>query len=244
LYFFAIEEIRLEQFNETLLQRAVTCLPLFSGYASRLLVFVLFLMCACSTPTAANRGVNGGETLKNVFVAHDGWHAAIIVKKVDSTESLLPDTRDFPWAEYLEFSWGDKDYFPAPKAGIRLALRAAFWSGGSVLHVVGFNGAPRHYYPSAEIFEINLSEDGLQQLLKFISDTFSRSQPSKPADARPGLSSNARFYPAERKFSIFRTCNTWVAEALNAGGIPINPRYVITAASLSARLRPIAMRVD
>jgi len=185
-----------------------------------------------------------GEKLKNVFVAHDYWHAGLVVKKADVPVVLLPEVRDFPWAEYLEFSWGDKDYFPAPDPGIGLALKAAFWSSGSVLHVVGFNGPVRNYYPAAAILEINVSEQHLQQLIKFVSDTFSRSRSSEPAYARPGLSSNARFYSAKGKFSIFRTCNTWVAEALRAAGLPVNSHYVITAGSLSDQLRPIAIPLN
>ena len=170
---------------------------------------------------------------------HDRWHAGIVVKKSDVPLALLPEVRDFPGAEYLEFSWGDRDYFPAPDSGIGVALKAAFWSSGSVLHVVGFNGAARNYYPAAEVLQIDLSEQNFQLLIKFISDTFSR-----PPDARPGLSPNARFYAAEGKFSLFRTCNTWVAEALSAAGLPISPSSVITAGGLSDQLRPFAVRVE
>jgi uncharacterized protein (TIGR02117 family) len=185
-----------------------------------------------------------GEKLKNVFVAHDHWHAGLVVKKADIPVALLPEVRDFPWAEYLEFSWGDKDYFPASDPGIGLALKAAFWSSGSVLHVVGFNGPVGNYYPAAEILKINLSEQDFQNLMKFIFATFSRSRSSEPADARPGLSPNGRFYSAEGKFSIFRTCNTWVAEALRAAGLPVSPRSVITAGSLSDQLRPVAVQLN
>ncbi|HWP60000.1 MAG TPA: DUF2459 domain-containing protein [Candidatus Acidoferrales bacterium] len=171
---------------------------------------------------------------------YDRWHAGIVIRRADLSEALVPELRDFPRAEYLEFSWGDKDYFPAPDPGIVMALKAAFWSGGSVLHVVGLEDAPQNYYRAAEMVEIRLSEEGLERLIKFISDTFSRPQPSVPAEAQAGLSPNARFYPAEGKFSILRTCNTWVAEALNAAGLTINPRYVMTAGSLAKRLRPLA----
>jgi uncharacterized protein (TIGR02117 family) len=217
---------------------------LLSGFFSCRFILIIFLTFACSAPTVEIRGHPDGENLQSVFVAHDRWHAGIVLKKSDIPLALLPEVRDFPWAEYLEFSWGDKDYFPAPDPGIGLALKAAFWSSGSVLHVVGFNGPVRNYYPAAEILEINLSEQDFQDSTKFISDTFSRSQLSTPADARPGLSPNARFYSAEGKFSIFRTCNTWVAEALSAAGLPINPDHVITAGSLSDQLRPIAMPLN
>ena len=201
---------------------------------------IVFLTYACSNPTAEVHFRGEEKLVRTVFIVHDTWHAAIVIKKGDIPAVVLPELRDFPSAEYLEFSWGDRDYFPAPDSGLGLALKAAFWSSGSILHVVEFKGAVQNAYPGAEIIEIPLSEEGFQRLVKFISDTFSRPHPPAPAEARPGLFSNGRFYAAEGKFSLFRTCNTWVAEALSAAGLPIRPSHVITAGNLSDQLRPFA----
>ena len=201
---------------------------------------IVFLTYACSNPTTEIHFRGEEKLVRTVFIVHDAWHAAIVIKKADIPAVVLPELRDFPSAEYLEFSWGDRDYFPAPDGGLGLALKAAFWSSGSILHVVGFKDAVQNAYPSAEIIEIPLSEEGFQRLVKFISDTFSRPHPPAPAEARPGLFSNGRFYAAEGKFSLLRTCNTWVAEALSAAGLPIRPSYVITAGNLSDQLRPFA----
>jgi uncharacterized protein (TIGR02117 family) len=201
---------------------------------------IVFLTYACSNPTAEVHFRGEEKLVRTVFIVHDAWHAAIVIKKGDIPAVVLPELRDFPSAEYLEFSWGDRDYFPAPDSGLGLALKAAFWSSGSILHVVGFKDAVQNAYPSAEIIEIPLSEEGFQRLVKFISDTFSRPRPPAPAEARPGLFSNSRFYAAKGKFSLFRTCNTWVAEALSAAGLPIRPSHVITAGNLSDQLRPFA----
>jgi uncharacterized protein (TIGR02117 family) len=201
---------------------------------------IVFLTYACSNPTTEIHFRGEEKLVRTVFIVHDAWHAAIVIKKADIPAVVLPELRDFPSAEYLEFSWGDRDYFPAPDGGLGLALKAAFWSSGSILHVVGFKDAVQNAYPSAEIIEIPLSEEGFQRLVKFISDTFSRPHPPAPAEAGPGLFSNGRFYAAEGKFSLLRTCNTWVAEALSAAGLPIHPSYVITAGNLSDKLRPFA----
>jgi len=211
------------------------------SFKSLLRFFVIvFFTCACSNP-ATEIGFHGdGNNVGTVFIVHDAWHAAIVIKKVDIPAVALPELRDFPSAEYLEFSWGDRDYFPAPDGGLGLALKAAFWSSGSILHVVGFKDGVQNAYPNAEIIEIPLSEEGFQRMVKFISDTFSRPHSPMPAEARPGLFSNGRFYAAEGKFSLFRTCNTWVAEALSAAGLPIRPSHVITAGNLSDQLRPFA----
>jgi uncharacterized protein (TIGR02117 family) len=209
---------------------------------ARWIFFIVFLIYAYSNPAAEIPVPEETKDGRTVFVVHDAWHAAIIIKKADIPPVILPELKDFPSAEYLEFSWGDRDYFPAPEGGLGLALKAAFWSSGSILHVVGFREAVENVYPGTDIIAITVSEEGFQRLINFISKTFSRSHPTAPAEARPGLFSNGRFYLAEGKFSILRTCNTWVAEALNTAGLPINPGYVITAANLGNQVRSFAAR--
>jgi uncharacterized protein (TIGR02117 family) len=223
-------------------QAYLTCVAFLKSFRdpARRFLLILFLTYACSNPTPEASVRGGGNKVRSVFIVHDAWHAAIVINKADITTAALPELRDFPTAEYLEFSWGDRDYFPAPDGGFGMALRAALWSRGSILHVVGFTGAVQSAYPSAEIIEIPLSEEGLQGLVEFISDTFSRPHRPAPAEPRPGLFANGRFYAAEGKFSVLRTCNTWVAEALSAAGLPISPGYVITAGNLSNQVRPFA----
>ena len=204
-------------------------------------LFLLCLLCACSGSVTEHSAPDKRTFARIVFVVHDAWHSAIVVRTRDFSPDVLPELQDFPGAEYLEFSWGDRDYFPHPDPGFGMALRAAFWSKGSIIHVVGVQGSLAHSYPSAEIIAIPLSETAFQRLLRFVSQTFSRPGPASLSEALPGLSANARFYLAQGRFSIFRTCNTWVAEALEAAELPINPSWVITAGSLGRHARPLGM---
>jgi len=201
-------------------------------------LLIIFFLFARSNAATEILNRDDGKNVKPVFVAHDDWHSAIVLRRSDIPAAALPEIKDFPGAELVEFSWGDRDYFPAPHAGLALTLKAAFWSSGSILHVVGYNASIKRLFPGSEIVEIHLSEESFQRLLGFLSDTFSRPQAGVAAEPRPGLFPNGRFYLAEGKFSVLRTCNTWVAEALNFAGLPVNPRLVITASSLGNQLRP------
>ena len=202
-----------------------------------LIVFLLALIAGCSAPNMKAGIAPDGENVKRVFVVHDHWHAALVFRKVDLPEGTVPEQEHFPEAEYLELSWGDQDYFPAPEESIGLAVRAAFWSRGSVLHVVGFKGNVKEHFPNGEIIEIALPREAFVRLSDFISSSFSRPDRWSPASGRPGLVPHSRFYPASGRFSILRTCNTWAAEALKSAGLDIRPGYVITAASLARQVR-------
>jgi uncharacterized protein (TIGR02117 family) len=178
-----------------------------------------------------------GEDARSVFVVNHGWHSAIVVKKTDIPTAVLPEITDFPEAEYLEFGWGDRDYYQAPDPGLGLALKAAFWSKGSVLHVAGFEGAVEDFFHGAEIIEIGMSSEAFEDLMKFIAGTFLRSGESGLVAVGPGLYSTSRFYSATGRFHLFRTCNTWVAEALSSAGVPISPGYAVTAGSLMDQVK-------
>jgi len=198
---------------------------------------VLLLACASARPVAEPHFRAEGEKARSVFVVNHGWHSAIVIKKADIPEAVLPELRDFPDAEYLEIGWGDWDYYQAPDPGLGLALKAAFWSSGSVLHVAGFKGTVENYFLASEIVEIVLSDGAFRLLIQFVSDTFSRADAAEPVESRPGLYPNSRFYSARGSFHLFRTCNTWVAEALYSAGLPVSPGYAITAGNLSYQVK-------
>lgn len=203
----------------------------------------MLLAAGCAAPMAESYRPAQGERPRSVLIANHGWHSAIVIKKADASEMVLPEVRDFPEAEFLEIGWGDRDYYQAPDPGLGLALKAAFWSSGSVLHVAGFKGAAETYFPRSEIFEIFLSDKAFQRLIQFIADTFSRpdAATAPPVETRPGLYPNSRFYPAAGRFHLFRTCNTWVAEALRAAGLPIAPAYAFTAGNLGYQVKEFAV---
>jgi uncharacterized protein (TIGR02117 family) len=199
---------------------------------------VALLVSACAAKIERRIPADAADT-RRIFIVHDQWHAAIVAQRTDIAPDEIPELAYFGDAEYVEFSWGDADFFPAPEGSIGLALRAAFWSRGSVLHLVGFKGAVKATSPSAEIIELSLSAKEFQKLIAFISAEFKRDEPSLAATPSPGLSSQSRFFPANSKFSLLRTCNAWVAEALGAAGLPVRSTYVFTAGNLANQVRPL-----
>ena len=186
---------------------------------------------------AADWACGAGEAgCKSVFIVHGGWHAAIILYSADIPRPTVPEIVDFPEARFIEFSWGDKDYFPDPQAGPFTAMKAAFWSSGSVLHLVGFTEDVARFYPGTEIIQLQFARQAYNELLDYLSQTFARQQSAMRASPRAGLYPYSRFYPATPRFALWKTCNTWVAEALASAGFPIAPSFVITAGQLSEQI--------
>jgi uncharacterized protein (TIGR02117 family) len=203
--------------------------------------FFCLAACAGQTHTAeAWRCAAQDTRCPLVFIVHDSWHAAIVLRRADLGAGAIPETSDFPGARHIEFSWGDKDYFPDPNSGVLKALKAAFWSSGSVLHLVGFDDDVGKFFPKAEVVELRLSALAYDRLIAFISASFARAPEGGRAAAQPGLYEYSRFYPSTRSFSLLNTCNTWVARALETAGLPVTASGVISAGQLGDQLRGIA----
>jgi len=206
--------------------------------APALLCFLLLLPSVDQAAAGWECGATQSDC-KTVFIVHGGWHAAIVLYAADIPQLEVPEIADFPQARFIEFSWGDKDYFPDPHAGSFAAMKAAFWSSGSVLHLVGFTEDVARFYPGAEIVQLHFANPAYDELLDYLSETFARPEPGMRASPSAGLYPNSRFYPATRRFALWKTCNTWVAEALASGEFPIAPSFVITAGQLSEQISKV-----
>ena len=116
---------------------------------------MLWFAPGCAAPAAQWKCQDGAPSCRTAYVIHDSWHAAIVLSKNDLTEQTIPELADFPTAQMIEFSWGDQDYFPNPNSGALAAIKAALWSSGSVLHLVGFAGELKTMYRDANIVRLD-----------------------------------------------------------------------------------------
>jgi uncharacterized protein (TIGR02117 family) len=215
--------------------------------AARIIVasLLLALIVGCQTtlaPDAARPAATktvakpspADEAAYVIYVTSNGWHTGIVVASSDLPRHAIPEVDDFPMAKYLEFSWGDAEYFPAPEKGLGVVVAALFIPTPAVVHLAGLPAHPRKVYPSAEIVELRITLEQFQNLLTYLDDTFDR---ETTLSSSPGLYSFSRFYPASGRFHILNTCNTWTARGLKAAGVPVTVTGTLQAEALMAQLR-------
>lgn len=198
-------------------------------------LLVLGVLCACAGTGAAPVPSERPQPVASAFLVSHGWHAGIVIRLRDPPEHFLPERRDFPEAEYLEFGWGDRDFYQAREFSLPLAMQAAFTSRSSVLHVVGFRDEPSRYFVCSELVEFRLSSRQLEQLASFVHTTFAREGSDAVAPLGRGLYGESRFYPASGRFHLFNTCNTWAANALLAASYPFEPVNTVDRLLAQAR---------
>lgn len=188
-------------------------------------------LCACSfTPVAQHPPAPADVSL---FVVPQGGHTGVAVRRADIPETLLPEKRDFPDADHLEFGWGDREFYMAETVGPWVSFQAAFLPSASVVHVTGVRGTPAVYFAGAEVVEIRVSRAALGGLLRYVDATFERDGPAAQPLGRG-------FYPARETFHLFRTCNVWTARALRAAGLPVQD--ALTVEGILRQVRPLSGR--
>jgi uncharacterized protein (TIGR02117 family) len=197
-----------------------------------LALLALTLVSGCLGPVADLYPARRGEPVRTVYLAGHGWHAGLIIARADIPDLAWPEHRDFPESRWLEIGWGDRTFYRSPEPTLALALKAAFASEGSVLHVAGFDPLPADYFPRSEVVSIELSPRGLEALARFIHASYARDAAGRPVALGPGLYPLSGFYAATGRYHLLNTCNNWTAAALRAAGCPITPAYAVTAGNL------------
>jgi uncharacterized protein (TIGR02117 family) len=200
------------------------------------IAFLAVSLAACAAPWPLPAD-EGAPPSRHIHVVSNGWHTAIVVPWSEVTATaLMPEAADFAGARFLEFGWGDRDYYPARKVTLGLSLRAALTPSPAVMHLAGHAQVPE---PGAgrEVKRVPLTEAGLRRLIGAIAAEFERPADDRAAAIGPGLYPFSRFYPARGRFHLFNTCNTWTARMLRAAGLDISAAGVVTANDLMTRLR-------
>jgi len=210
-------------------------------------IWILFLAVSCSTCAAPIRETlapSESEPRKTIYLVNHGWHAGIVLRRVDIPDNIWPKLGNFPDMEYLEVGWGDMDYYQIPDSHLGFILKAALLPTASVLHIVGFNGHVPAYFPFSEIIRIELSSAGFELLSRTIASSFALDKAGNTTSPSPGLYGNSRFYLSRETYHLFNTCNVWTARALRTAGLPITPATATSVGNLMSQARKLGVVVQ
>lgn len=181
-------------------------------------------MLGCTSPHNADLYPPRAELAENVtihFVAYES-HTGIIIDRPFAAPWLPVLEREFTDANYLEFGWGDLDWYRADTADRTSgsALSALFVPTESGLWVWSVPTTPEAFFGEKYITKLTLSKQGFRELVSFINDSFELDQSGQPQSMREAVFKQGiyRIYKAKGEYHAFKTCNHWTAEALGAAG--------------------------
>lgn len=198
-----------------------------------LTVTILCSGCAASVKGACP--IDAREPAKTIYLVSHGWHVGIVVDRVDIPDDVRLVHKGFSSAGYLEIGWGDRDFYQAQSFHLGVALKALLLPTPSVLHIVAFNGSVASYFPHSEIIRVRLSDAGFQRLIRYIATSYDRDSVGNIVPLGVGLYGVSQFYRSQETYHLFRTCNVWVARALDTAGCPVRPFLAITGDNLMSQ---------
>lgn len=157
----------------------------------------------------------------SVCIINDGMHTNIVLP----VQNNLVDWREFiniaaigqdatANYKYLTFGWGDRDFYiqtpTLAELNLVTAVKALFLPTPSTILVQGFANIPQ----DRDLKCVKVTRTNYLKLTQFIQNTFQLNSQNQPIRIANGHSSNSGFYAANGNYSIVKTCNNWVAEAL------------------------------
>jgi uncharacterized protein (TIGR02117 family) len=179
--------------------------------------------------------VSGVGVASTVYVARRGWHVDVGIEVLELAPPLASAAAALPEAKYLFFGFGDRHYLLAKTRNAPVLL-AALWPGAGMMLVTGLSTSPQAAFGGDQVISLNLSSDQMQALQSFIWNTLDTRSGALAVYAS-GPYPGSVYFAASTKYSALRTCNTWVAQALRASGLPIRTAGVVFAGQVWSRVR-------
>lgn len=208
-----------------------------------LLVTLTVLLMACAVQPSATSPKHPTLGAQNtIFVTSNGWHSSIVIARADLKSGRIPEVEDFPHARFLEFGWGDGEYYPAKDPTLAMTLRAAFVPTPALVHVAGLAVDPARFFAQSEVIALHIDDQNLDQLIEFFNESFERLGAARATATGPGLYATSRFYPATGRFHLGNTCNTWTARALAAARFDVRAPGTSRAEALMRQVRVLDRR--
>ena len=109
-----------------------------------------------------------------VYVVNHGWHTGFVVPALD-IQQVIPELKNrFGNAPYIEFGWGDNEFYQAEEITSGITLKAIFLPTDSVVHAVAVTRKADKYFKHSEVEKFCLKDPEFKSLVKFVSSSFYR----------------------------------------------------------------------
>jgi hypothetical protein len=201
-----------------------------SGNLFRLLAAAAMLgLAACSSAPVETAAPAAGQAQvqpAGLYILRRGRHTDVVIEAAQVRGPLAALKKEFPDARYLVFGFGDRQYMLATHKNLFHALLAPL-PGAGIMLVSGIQGTPAQVYGADHLAALSLRQDQLDAVEGFV---WSSLQPSADGVVSPylqGTYAGNIYYASSKTYYGFYTCNTWTAEALQAGGFPVHSDGVL-----------------
>jgi hypothetical protein len=169
----------------------------------------------------------------NVYLVKENWHTGIMFQVNEFTRSELPLLNLFSQYEYVDIGWGDADFYQAPGMDKYLAAKAILIPTPTVIRIDGYKFPMERIIQWREfVIKFEFSVEEFRRLIKYIDDHIVYNEAGEPVITKHEPGSPIYYFKSLGEYHMFRTCNTWAAQAINSTGIDVNTFGLVTASQV------------
>ena len=203
---------------------------------------MLVALVACSSVRPAEKasiriGASAEAPPVVIYVVRRSWHIDVGFNAADLEPPLASIHAALPDAHYLLLGFGDKHYLLSHGQSFGRLLGAVLPGDGLVL-LTGLEATPEEAFGANEVIRLRVTATQAQELEEFVWKTLATKDGTAKALAA-GPYSDSLYYESPQRYSGVHTCNTWAAETLRAGGLPVRSVGVVFSGQLWRQVRRI-----
>ncbi|MEW6654425.1 MAG: DUF2459 domain-containing protein [Bacteroidota bacterium] len=173
----------------------------------------------------------------NVYCVKENWHTGLMFEVNEFTIGQLPLLKHYTDYQFVDIGWGDEDFYQAAGFNLYYAAKAILIPTPTVIRIDGYRFSMEEVVKWREFAILfRLSRDSFIKFINFIKNSLKYDEDgnyiiSKRVEGQPII-----FFKSKDKYHLFRTCNTWAAQAIKAAGFNISTFCLITAGQFYNRL--------
>jgi len=175
-----------------------------------------------------------------IYVIKRDWHTDIGLSAEVIAAPLQSLTAAFPGVRFLTFGFGERQFLVDQDRSAGAMLRALLPSESAVL-MTALRAAPGEAFGRANVVALRVSRTGLKAIEDRIWREFELSPAGSPVLLAGGPYPGSVYYAASDIYSGLFTCNTWTADVLQAGGLPVHAFGVLFSGQVMGQAHWIDM---
>jgi len=174
-----------------------------------------------------------------IYVVGRGWHTDIGLPVDEVTGPLASLEHDFPGIRFMVFCFGERNYLMARTAGPVEMLSALFPSKSAIL-MTALHAPPAEAFADEEAVTLRVTREQVDRLAELLWRALEKTADGSAYRLADGPYPGSAFYASNETYHAFYTCNTWTAQLLHDGGLPVDPRGVLFAGQVMRQITRIA----
>jgi uncharacterized protein (TIGR02117 family) len=184
------------------------------------------LISACAPPVAIPAT---GDSA--IYVIRRDWHTDIGLPVDEIAGPLASVETSFPGVRYLTFGFGERQFFLNGEYHFGAMLGALFPSRSALL-MTALSATPEQAFQANNVVVLHVSRASLDRIEAALWNELEKSSAGTPVMLANGPYPGSVYYAANSTYSGLYTCNTWTADMLRIGGLPMPSAGILFAGQI------------